>query len=233
MMKRPHIGLIIQAAWLCAAFSLSVAAQQRTITGKVVAIADGDTITVLDGNKQQHKIRLDGIDAPESSQPFGAQAKKALSDLVIGRQVNVAASKTDRYGRTVGKVSLDGKDINYVQLLQGFAWFYRAYARELSREDARTYEQAEARARADGRGLWREPAPVPPWEYRAKQRVPVVKSQPVATGQIIGNRKSRIYHRPDCPSYNDVSKPNRSYFKTAEEAERAGYRVAGNCPGHL
>jgi endonuclease YncB( thermonuclease family) len=98
-----------------------IAAQQKTITGKVVGVSDGDTITVLDDSKQQHKVRLEGIDAPESAQAFGTQAKKSLSDLVFGRTVTVASSKTDRYGRVLGKVQLEGKNINYVQALFGFA----------------------------------------------------------------------------------------------------------------
>jgi endonuclease YncB( thermonuclease family) len=74
---------IIQAALLLATLTLSVIAQQRTITGKVIAIADGDTITVLDSGKQQHKIRLDGINAPEASQPFGTQAKCTSSQFLL------------------------------------------------------------------------------------------------------------------------------------------------------
>jgi endonuclease YncB( thermonuclease family) len=221
---------IIQAALLLATLTLSVIAQQRTITGKVIAITDGDTITVLDSGKQQHKIRLDGIDAPEASQPFGTQAKKALSDLVFGRNVTVISSNTHRYGAAVGKVLLDGKDINYVQVMHGFAWFYLAYAHELKRDDAQAYEQAEAKARADRRGLWTDASPAPPWEYRKGKREAVTKVKPGANGRIIGNRGSRVYHRPDCPAYNDVGERNRVFFKTAAEAERAGFRLAGNCP---
>ena len=94
----------IKAALIAAFLCLSAAAQPQTITGKVVAISDGDTLTVLDANNRQHKIRLDGIDAPESSQDFGSRAKQSLSDLVFGKTVTVISSKKDRYGRTLGKV---------------------------------------------------------------------------------------------------------------------------------
>lgn len=98
------------------------AAQTQTITGRVVGVSDSDTITVLDASKRQHKIRLDGIDAPESSQDFGGRAKQSLSDLVFGKTVTVVGSKQDRYGRTVGKVTLsDGKDINLEQVERGTA----------------------------------------------------------------------------------------------------------------
>jgi endonuclease YncB( thermonuclease family) len=221
---------IILTAWLLIVFALPVTAQQRAITGRVVGVSDGDTLTLLDSNNKQHKVRLDGIDAPESSQPFGAKSKQSLSTLVFGRAVTVTSLKTDRYGRVVGKVTLDGKDINYVQVMNGWAWFYRDYARELNTEDAKDYEQAENTARSQRRGLWTDASPVPPWEYRKSKRAAAAKVKPATNGQIIGNRNSRVYHRPDCPAYNDVGERNRVFFKTAVNAERAGYRLADNCP---
>jgi endonuclease YncB( thermonuclease family) len=106
----------IKALLFTAILCLSAAAQPQTITGKVVAIADGDTLTVLDASNRQHKIRLDGIDAPESSQDFGSRAKQSLSDLIFGKTVSVISSKKDRYGRTLGKVTIDGRDINLEQI---------------------------------------------------------------------------------------------------------------------
>jgi len=103
--KQPII-VVLLAALLC----LSAAAQPQPITGKVVGVSDGDTITVLDDQKRQHKIRLEGIDAPESNQDFGSRAKQSLSDLVFGKTVTVTSRKKDKYGRTLGKVTLDGKD---------------------------------------------------------------------------------------------------------------------------
>jgi endonuclease YncB( thermonuclease family) len=226
-MKNKRIAL---TAWLLLVFTLPAAAQQRVITGRVIGLADGDTLTLFDGKNKQHKIRLDGIDAPESSQPFGARSKQSLSSMVFGKTITVTSSKTDRYGRLVGKVTIEGKNINYVQVLNGWAWFYRDYARELSAEDASDYEQAEKTARSQRRGLWTDPSPAPPWEYRKGKREATAKVEPPANGRIIGNRSSRVYHRPDCPAYNDVGERNRVVFKTAAEAERAGFRLAGNCP---
>jgi micrococcal nuclease len=175
-------------------------------------------------------VRLEGIDAPESAQAFGTQAKKSLSDLIFGRTVTVTSSKRDRYGRALGKVTLEGKNINYVQALYGFAWFYRDYSKDLTRDDAAAYEQAERTAKADKRGLWADPSPVAPWEYRKGKREAAARVKPVTNGQIIGNRSSRVYHRSDCPAYKDVGERNRVFFKTVAEAEKAGYRLAGNCP---
>jgi endonuclease YncB( thermonuclease family) len=106
-----------------------------TLLGKVIHVADGDTITVLDANKVQHKIRLSGIDAPEKAQPFGDKAKQSLSDLVFGKPVSVETDKTDRYGREVGKVLVDSVDANLEQVRRGLAWHYKAYQREQRPKD--------------------------------------------------------------------------------------------------
>ncbi len=146
--------------------ALALAAHAETITGRVVGVADGDTITVLDANKVQHKIRLSGIDAPEKKQPFGNRSKESLSDLAFNKTANVETSKRDRYGRQIGKVLVNGRDVNLVQVERGMAWFYRQYQREQSPNDRRLYEAAEDAAKADKRGLWRDAEPVPPWEFR-------------------------------------------------------------------
>lgn len=138
----------------------------ETISGRVVGVADGDTLTVLDSSKKQHKIRLDGIDAPEKAQPFGQRSKQSLSDLAYNRNVQVETHKRDRYGRVVGKVLLDGTDLNLLQVNRGLAWHYKAYAREQTPEDRAGYAAAEEIARRERRGLWRDAEPTPPWEWR-------------------------------------------------------------------
>jgi endonuclease YncB( thermonuclease family) len=97
--------------------AISISANVGLITGRVVGIADGDTITVLDNTNTQHKIRLAGIDAPEKKQAFGAVSKKSLSDLVYGKQMDVDWQKHDQYGRFVGKVLSGGLDVNLKQIL--------------------------------------------------------------------------------------------------------------------
>ncbi len=141
-------------------------ASAQTIQGKVVGVADGDTITVLDQSKTQHKIRLAGIDAPERGMPFGQKSKDNLSDMIGGKQVTVETTKLDRYKRSVGKVLVDGQDANLAQVEAGFAWHYKAYEREQSVVDRQTYDKAEETARAAKRGLWLDREPVPPWEWR-------------------------------------------------------------------
>ncbi len=201
-----------------------------TLQGKVVGIADGDTITIFDMANKQQSIRLQGIDSPEMRQDFGEQAKQNLANLIYGRQVTIEYSKRDNYGHILGKVLLlDGLDVNLEQIKDGMAWHYKQYEDEQLKADRKTYARAEREAREARRGLWADTLPMPPWAWRRTER----KSdrQPtVAFGNIIGNSRTKIYHRPDCPSYNKVSPENKVEFQTIEEAEKAGYRPAKNCP---
>jgi endonuclease YncB( thermonuclease family) len=140
----------------------------ETYTGRVVGIADGDTITVLESGNVQHKVRLSGIDAPEKKQPFGQVSKEHLSALIFEKTVSIETTKLDRYKREIGKVLLSGKDINIEQVKSGLAWHYKKYAKEQPAEDQRTYSVAEEQARAQKVGLWGEPEPVAPWDFRHK-----------------------------------------------------------------
>ena len=143
-----------------------ISAWADTITGRVVGVTDGDTIRVLDAEHVQYKVRLAGIDAPESKQPYGARSKKNLSDLIFGKTVTVEFAKHDRYGRVVGKVLLENVDMDLGQIEVGLAWHYKQYAKEQSLEDRQRYSEAEDRARAGRLGLWLDPRPIPPWEWR-------------------------------------------------------------------
>lgn len=145
-------------------------AQAETITGSVVGVTDGDTITVLDGGRAQHKVRLAGIDAPESRQPYGQVSKRNLGRLVFAREVTLKCGKRDRYGREVCLVLQTGQDINLTQIKGGWAWWYRKYQGEQTPLEREAYEVAEAEARVARRGLWQDPNPVPPWEWRAQRR---------------------------------------------------------------
>ena len=142
----------------------------QTLTGRVVRVADGDTITVLDSSNTQHRIRLEGIDAPESHQAFGTQSKQNLSDMVFDKDVTVIYQKTDQYGRLVGKLVLDGKDINLEQVKTGMAWHYKEYEREQAVADRDLYARAEDEARAARRGLWQDADPVEPSAFRKEEK---------------------------------------------------------------
>ena len=142
----------------------------QTLTGRVVSIADGDTVTVLDATNTQHRIRLQGIDAPESHQAFGSRSKQNLSDLVFGKEITILYSKTDQYGRLVGKIIVEGKDVNLAQVKAGLAWHYKEYQREQTPEDRELYARAEDEARAQHRGLWQDSNPVEPSQFRRERR---------------------------------------------------------------
>ena len=167
MLIQSHAWAVRLMAIACLGLFISLA-QAETLTGQVVKIADGDTLTVLDASKQQHKIRLAGIDAPEKSQAFGTVSKQNLAALVFGRMVTVEWSKRDRYHRILGKVLLNGEDINLEQIRAGLAWHYSRYAKDQLPADRELYALAEAAARSVGAGLWHDAAPVPPWDFRRK-----------------------------------------------------------------
>jgi endonuclease YncB( thermonuclease family) len=140
-------------------------AKFHELTGKVVHIADGDTLTVLDADKVQHKIRLHGIDAPEKGQAFGNKAKEALGEKAHEKYVRVVWKEKDKYGRIVGDVHLGNRNINLEMVREGWAWWYRRYAPK-----SKALEDAETEARKEKRGLWHDKNPEAPWEYRKQER---------------------------------------------------------------
>jgi endonuclease YncB( thermonuclease family) len=145
---------------------LPFAAQAVEWVGTVVGIADGDTLTLLDQARIQHRIRIDGIDAPERTQPFGQRARQSLSDLAQGRSARAECPKSDRYGRAVCRVFVNGVDVGLEQVRRGLAWHYVKYAHEQSPQARVDYALAQEQARAARSGLWTVAAPVPPWDYR-------------------------------------------------------------------
>ena len=158
--------------FVCAAASLLVlallvhAVTAAEITGRVVGIADGDTLTILDADHRQTKVRLAEIDAPESHQPYGTRAKQVLSELVFGKSVRVVVVDIDRHGRTVGRIYANTLDVSAEIVRQGAAWVFVRYNHDPS------LPALEQEARQARRGLWALPEAerVPPWEWRADAR---------------------------------------------------------------
>ena len=136
------------------------------LRGPVLRVHDGDTITI-GGYPEPVSVRLEGIDAPELAQPYGQQAQVALESALLGKTVVVTHSKNDRYGRVVGSVfTEDCRHANLDQLATGLAWFYRAYQCELFGQVRGLFAEAEAKAKAERRGLWLQATPQAPWLYR-------------------------------------------------------------------
>jgi endonuclease YncB( thermonuclease family) len=149
----------------CFQGSLEVwAGSNPSFTGQVVGVTDGNSIKVLHDDKAE-MVRLLGIDCPERKQPFGTRAKQFTSHQIFGMKVTVRAAGRDRYGRTVAEVILpDRRNLNHELLKAGLAWWYRKYSNDTM------LGELEAEARKQKRGLWVEPHPVPPWEWRSESK---------------------------------------------------------------
>jgi len=139
----------------------ALAADTATLTGRVVSVHDGDTVRVLDAANVQHKVRLQGIDAPEIGQPFGTKSRDHLAALAKGKMVTVHEHGHDKYGRTLGRIEIEGEDVNQKMVADGMAWHVRRF------DKSAELAAAEEKARDAKRGLWADKASVPPWEWRA------------------------------------------------------------------
>jgi endonuclease YncB( thermonuclease family) len=171
---RLHPKLGHSARWITSLCLVGLVASTHAgthqIEGRIVGVTDGDTITLLDVDNRQHKIRLDGIDAPESGQPFGRASKQHLAELLANREAVAECSKIDRYQREVCRVLVGGADAGLEQVRAGLAWFFRRYAKELPPDRRQRYADMEAQAQAERRGLWADAAPVAPWDWRATHK---------------------------------------------------------------
>lgn len=202
--------------------------------GKVVGVMDGDTIEVMHQG-QGERIRLYGVDTPEKRQDFGQRAKQFTSSKVFGKVVDINPNDTDRYGRTVGLVTVDGKYLNEELVAAGMAWVYRSYCKQAF---CSRWLQLESRAKNNKIGLWSHPNPIPPWEFRHPQKATSHSSTSSTTSATAiekgatdyvyhGNTSSHAFHQPGCNAYN--CKHCTAVFKTKEEAIVAGYEPCGKC----
>lgn len=165
-MKVFRASVLLKQTFILVSFLLQLQVEVQAaqdVAGRVVAIADGDTLTVLTAAQQQVRVRLAEIDTPEAAQPYGSRARQELSELAFGKDVQVVVQDIDRYGRTVGRVRVSGQDVNVEMVRRGAAWVYRQYSRDVS------LLTVEAEARAARQGLWALPEAqrAPPWEWRA------------------------------------------------------------------
>jgi endonuclease YncB( thermonuclease family) len=157
-------------AGILAGLLLGASASSAEIVGRVVAVHDGDTITVFSDGRGV-RVRLHGIDAPERGQPFSNASRHALEALVAGRDVRVVERGRDGYGRVLGRVYAGTTDVNAEQVRSGYAWVFRRFSADAA------LLALEAEAKAAQRGIWRERKPVPPWTWRERGIL-----QPTQTG---------------------------------------------------
>ena len=158
--------LVIAGLVLVAALSLGLS-QADVTKGRVVRIVDGDTI-VVEGQGIRQKVRLSAIDTPERDQPWGDSATREMRRLVAGKDVSVHWYKTDRWDRLIGNVLVDGEDAGLLMIERGMAWHFKRYADEQTPADRDAYSAAERAAQGARRGLWSDPEPTPPWEWRKR-----------------------------------------------------------------
>ena len=130
------------------------------LKGKVIKVSDGDTIRLLTSDKQQHRIRLANIDAPESKQAYGNKSRENLANYIAKQYVTVDYNEKDKYGRIVGVVYLQNKNINLLQVQDGYAWYYKHFSNE------NKYQKAEEEARKSKKGIWKDKNPIEPWNFR-------------------------------------------------------------------
>ncbi|NPA43047.1 MAG: thermonuclease family protein [Chlorobi bacterium] len=160
-------GLVILILMVACRHHRSPSALSRDsdmITGKVVGLADGDSFVIVTDDKEEIRIRMHGIDAPERRQPYWKSSRRFLSDMIYGKRVRIKVVDRDRYGRLVGVVFMGDTNVNYEMVRHGYAWHYVRY----SNDTVLARLQREAKARR--LGLWQEPGAVPPWEERRLRR---------------------------------------------------------------
>ena len=161
-MIRIAIGMLLSG--------LAVNVQAAELHGVVIGVTDGDTVTVLDGNRKQHKIRLAGIDAPEKDQGYAERSKQHLANLAWKKQATLDCYKTDQYKRKVCRVWVSGTDIALAQVHVGLAWHFKKFENEQTPTERASYTQAENDARASRIGLWQSNRAIPPWEFRRQKK---------------------------------------------------------------
>lgn len=142
----------------------------ETISGQVASVADGDTLSLVDVNQRRRIIRLAGIDAPEKLQEFGPQAKQQLTQFCLGKKAQAQVRTTDRYGRTVARVSCEGVDVAALMLEKGMAWHFSRYASTQPGQESDSDKAAQTLAKTGRVGLWGMPEPIAPWDWRANHR---------------------------------------------------------------
>ena len=155
-----HIGKLMIPRTFILLLALAWPAWAADLEVKVVGISDGDTVLALDEKKNEIKVRLAGIDAPEFRQAFGTKSKEALSAKVFGKRVTLESHGEDDFGRTLGKLKIDDRNINLEMVAEGWAWQYVHFDKSV---ELRT---AQERAKKMKLGLWADDAPLAPWDYR-------------------------------------------------------------------
>lgn len=194
-----HYKLLYLLHLLLLPFLFIFSADAETLAGKCIAVSDGDTATVQTKEGERIIVRFQGIDAPENGQEFGQAAREKLTALILGKKVRVVVIGKDHYKRTLGHVYLGKRRICTEMVAEGYAWHYERYA-----PDDTELAKAQRQARAARNGLWKDKAPLPPWEWRkAKRAASGGKAEQRSTpadGEYWVSKAGKI-HNKRCESY--------------------------------
>jgi len=170
------MGLIacIAAGLLTARLSAAKPPAPPVVDGVSIDVQDGDSFVMRDDLGNRIRVRISGIDAPEKSQAFADRSRQHLRDLMRDARIRLEPVKVDVFGRTVARVWVlaedgkSGRDAGMAQIEAGLAWHFKRYSSEQQDRDAMRYAKAQRQAQADGLGLWRDPSPEPPWDFRTR-----------------------------------------------------------------
>lgn len=220
---RQICGTIIIAALVVCVSQILLAAQLKPWSGKVVAVSDGDTVSVMREGRAE-RIRLAEIDCPERYQPFGSKSKRFTSHLCFGKVVLVKPETIDKYGRIVAHIFLpDGHNLSEDLISSGLAWHYKEYSSSEKLADL------ENEARAAKLGIWSEKNPIPPWQWRHgnKQASKTVKEANSLGAGYHGNVRSRIFHQSSCRYFNCGN--CTATFGKRDDAIKSGYKPCKIC----
>jgi endonuclease YncB( thermonuclease family) len=179
--------------------------QAEVFSAKVIAVIDGDTVLIIRPNHRPEKVRLLNIDAPEKSQPFGTEATQSLSAMVLKRQVKIEVKAEDHYGRLLGELAVDGRNVNEELVKRGMAWEYAGYNKN------HHYVVLQNEAQQARRGLWRQTAPKPPWQWRKTH----------ATTQVAPTHHGKKYSADTL--FYDASCGSKTYCSQMQSCDEALY----------
>ena len=202
------------------------------LAGQVVAVHDGDTLTVQSG-PSLYKVRLSDVDAPELRQVFGKQARDFTKQMALGRRVQVNVTLIDKHDRRIGEVIVeDGRVLNEELVHAGLAWYYRV--NPIKNERLKKLEQVAFSSKL---GLWVEPEPIPPWEFRRESHIP---DAPTTAEQVdydrifhygvVGHRRTKTIRWPACKKYPQTRPQQALIFHSLQQAHQMGFKPAKDCP---
>jgi endonuclease YncB( thermonuclease family) len=202
-------------------FISTICVLANTIEGKLINIDDGDTFTLLDQNKVQYKIRLNAIDCPEKGQEFSKKAKDFTYQFCTGKTIVAELLDTDKYGRHIANVTVNGRSLNEALLTNGLAWHYKKYNSE------ERLAALENIARSKRINIWSLTNPMAPWIFRHRGELELLSSLGPGQVYICQSKGAKTYHNKMCQGLSKCAKGVRQI--RLSEAIQSGKKECGYC----